>query len=94
MGSLPLGNGRLGAMVYGGTQRETIALSELTLWSGQPDPDCNNMLGPDRLREIRARLNANGINYLLNVGPDNLGRIPAAASEILHQMAAGAQSAD
>lgn len=54
MGSLPLGNGRLGAMVYGGTQRETIALSELTLWSGQPDPDCNNMLGPDRLREIRS----------------------------------------
>ena len=54
MGSLPLGNGRLGAMVYGGTQRETIALSELTLWSGQPDTDCNNMLGPDRLREIRS----------------------------------------
>ena len=54
MGSLPLGNGRMGAMVYGGTAKETIALSELTLWSGQPDPDCNNLLGPDRLREIRS----------------------------------------
>ena len=31
MGSLPLGNGRLGAMVYGGTGTETIALSEVTL---------------------------------------------------------------
>ncbi|MBQ9667354.1 MAG: glycoside hydrolase family 95 protein [Prevotella sp.] len=54
MGSLPLGNGRLGAMVYGGTDQETIALSEVTLWSGQPDPDCNNLLGPDRLKEIRS----------------------------------------
>ncbi|MBO7139435.1 MAG: glycoside hydrolase N-terminal domain-containing protein [Prevotella sp.] len=54
MGSLPLGNGRLGVMVYGGTDMETIALSEVTLWSGQPDPDCNNMLGPDRLKEIRS----------------------------------------
>ncbi len=54
MGSLPLGNGRLGAMVYGGVDKETIALSEVTLWSGQPDPDCNNMLGPDRLHEIRS----------------------------------------
>ena len=54
MGSLPLGNGRLGAMVFGGIDKETIAISEVTLWSGQPDPDCNNMLGPDRLREIRS----------------------------------------
>ena len=60
MGSLPLGNGRIGAMVYGGTGKETIALSEVTLWSGQPDPDCNNMLGAERLREIRsAFLNGN-----------------------------------
>ena len=33
MGALPLGNGRLGAMVYGGVDRETIALNEVTLWS-------------------------------------------------------------
>ena len=50
-----------------------------------------NWKSADRLREIRARLNANGINYLLNVGPDNLGRIPAAAGEILRQMAADGQ---
>ena len=53
MGALPLGNGRLGAMVYGGVDRETIALNEVTLWSGQPDPEANNLCGPEKLCEIR-----------------------------------------
>lgn len=53
MGAMPLGNGRLGAMVYGGTDVETIALNEVTMWSGQPDPEANNLCGPDRLREMR-----------------------------------------
>jgi alpha-L-fucosidase 2 len=34
--ALPLGNGRLGAMVFGGVQRERIGLSEGTLWLGKP----------------------------------------------------------
>lgn len=51
--SMPLGNGRIGAMVYGGTAVETIALNEVTLWSGQPDPEANNLCGPDRLKEMR-----------------------------------------
>jgi alpha-L-fucosidase 2 len=34
--ALPVGNGRLGAMVFGGTQTERIALSESTAWSGAP----------------------------------------------------------
>lgn len=46
MGALPLGNGRLGAMVYGGTDVETIALNEVTMWSGQPDPEANNLVWP------------------------------------------------
>ncbi|RXZ82939.1 glycoside hydrolase family 95 protein [Paenibacillaceae bacterium] len=32
--ALPVGNGRLGGMVYGGTQREIVQLNEDTLWSG------------------------------------------------------------
>ena len=37
--ALPVGNGRLGAMVYGHTADETIQLNEETLWSGGPyDP--------------------------------------------------------
>ena len=35
--ALPLGNGRLGAMVYGGTARERISLNDITLWTGEPD---------------------------------------------------------
>ena len=34
--ALPVGNGFLGGMVYGGTQMERIALSEATAWSGAP----------------------------------------------------------
>lgn len=34
--ALPLGNGRIGAMVYGDPVSETISLNEDTLWSGHP----------------------------------------------------------
>jgi alpha-L-fucosidase 2 len=38
--ALPVGNGRLGAMVFGGTEHERLQLNENTLWSGGPyDPD-------------------------------------------------------
>lgn len=37
--ALPVGNGRLGAMVFGGTAQERLQLNESTLWAGQPyDP--------------------------------------------------------
>ncbi len=34
--ALPIGNGRLGAMVFGGTAEEHLQFNEDTLWSGQP----------------------------------------------------------
>jgi alpha-L-fucosidase 2 len=34
--AMPVGNGRLGAMVYGGTQQEDIQLNEDTYWTGGP----------------------------------------------------------
>jgi alpha-L-fucosidase 2 len=34
--ALPLGNGRLGAMVFGGVGEEHLQLNEETLWSGRP----------------------------------------------------------
>jgi alpha-L-fucosidase 2 len=34
--ALPVGNGRLGAMVFGGAARERLHLTESTLWSGAP----------------------------------------------------------
>ncbi len=39
--ALPLGNGRLGAMVFGNPVHERIALNEDTLWSGYPKDTCN-----------------------------------------------------
>lgn len=35
--ALPLGNGRLGAMVYGGTRTDSLSLNDITLWTGEPD---------------------------------------------------------
>src|SRR5262245_53154211 len=34
--ALPIGNGRLGAMVFGGIASERIQFNEKTLWSGGP----------------------------------------------------------
>lgn len=34
--ALPIGNGRIGAMVFGGTEREQLQLNEETVWSGEP----------------------------------------------------------
>ena len=42
-----------------------------------------NWKSAERVREIRNHLKARGINYLLNVGPDYLGRIPAPAVDML-----------
>jgi alpha-L-fucosidase 2 len=46
--ALPLGNGRLGAMVYGNVEKETIQLNEHTLWSGSPNRNDN----PDALASL------------------------------------------
>lgn len=35
--TLVLGNGNLGAAVYGGINREKISLNDITLWTGEPD---------------------------------------------------------
>ena len=35
-GALPLGNGRLGAMVYGGVHKEMLRLNEESVWYGGP----------------------------------------------------------
>src|ERR1039458_8756539 len=50
--ALPVGNGRLGAMVFGGIASEKLQLNEDTLWAGGPyDPDNTNALAA--LPEVR-----------------------------------------
>ncbi|HEX3025327.1 MAG TPA: glycoside hydrolase family 95 protein, partial [Chitinophagaceae bacterium] len=39
--ALPVGNGRLGAMIYGDPANETIQLNENTVWAGQPNRNDN-----------------------------------------------------
>ncbi len=46
----------------------------------------NEWKSADRLFEIKESLNSRGINYLLNVGPDHLGRIPAPSVDILREL--------
>jgi alpha-L-fucosidase 2 len=50
--ALPIGNGRLGAMVFGGVDVERLALNEDTLWSGAPK-DWNNPLARGLLPAVR-----------------------------------------
>jgi alpha-L-fucosidase 2 len=54
--ALPVGNGRLGAMVFGKVDEELIQLNEETLWSGGPVNDDPNPMAKDVLPEIRAAL--------------------------------------
>jgi len=49
--ALPIGNGRLGGMVYGGVGVERIALSESTAWSGAPSA---TDVSPTARREVPA----------------------------------------
>ncbi len=50
--ALPLGNGKTGAMVFGGVVSERIQINDLTLWSGYPI-DTNNPEGPGILEKTR-----------------------------------------
>ena len=35
--SLVIGNGNLGAIIYGGTDVDRISLNDITLWTGEPE---------------------------------------------------------
>jgi len=46
--ALPVGNGRLGAMVFGGVETERLELNEESVWTGQPRWDAN----PNALKNL------------------------------------------
>ncbi|XP_039047343.1 alpha-L-fucosidase 2-like isoform X2 [Hibiscus syriacus] len=50
--AVPIGNGRLGAMLWGGIATETLQLNEDTLWTGVPG-DYTNPDAPAALSEVR-----------------------------------------
>jgi alpha-L-fucosidase 2 len=56
--ALPVGNGRLGAMIFGGIDEELLQLNEATLWSGGPvgenvNPRAHEFLAPTRAALMR-----------------------------------------
>ena len=53
MEALPIGNGRLGAMIYGGVEEETLALNESSMWSGGYNPTQDRIFGGKRMRELQ-----------------------------------------
>ena len=52
----------------------------------------DNWKDAETVLRIKNHLNARGINYLLNVGPDSLGRIPAPAEKILREVGKRSES--
>src|SRR5882762_9680575 len=54
--ALPIGNGRIGAMIFGGVSEELIQLNEATLWSGGPANTNPNPSAPDFLPKVRKAL--------------------------------------
>lgn len=52
--ALPLGNGRLGAMVYGGVSKEILQLNEDSIWAGPPIPEVKENVSStiDEVRQL------------------------------------------
>jgi len=95
--ALPIGNGRLGAMVFGGVESERLQLNEDTLWSGAPR-EWNNPGAKPHLAEVR-RLVLEQEDYVgadrecrQMQGPYNESYLPLANLHIQMEHAAGAQN--
>lgn len=58
--ALPIGNGRLGAMIYGGIQKECLDLNQDSIWYGGP-MERNNPDAREHLEEVRGLLLAGKI---------------------------------
>lgn len=76
--ALPIGNGRLGGMMYGGTDRERIQLSESTAWSGGPSTADLNPTARQQVPRIRELLFAGDHAEAQRLAAEHLpGRAPS-----------------
>ncbi|GAB3841440.1 glycoside hydrolase N-terminal domain-containing protein [Micromonospora andamanensis] len=69
--ALPIGNGRLGAMVFGNVDAERLQLNEDTVWAGGPH-DPSNPRGLGALAEIRRLVFANQWTQAQNLINQNM----------------------
>lgn len=86
--ALPIGNGFLGGMVYGGVAQETISLNETTFWSGGPH-DNNSKESLQYLPEIRQKIFEGKVNEAQDLvnrhvvkGPHGMRFLPLADVKI------------
>lgn len=56
--ALPIGNGRLGAMVFSGTNKLVLQMNEITLWNGEAYPDADRKNAYVHLPELREFINS------------------------------------
>lgn len=54
MQSLPIGNGRIGAQIWGQAGKETVSINESSMWSGWYNPDQSKPFGKEKLAEVRS----------------------------------------
>ena len=54
--ALVIGNGNLGAIIYGGTAENRISLNDITLWTGEPERGVTTPDAYKAIPEIRAAL--------------------------------------
>lgn len=73
--ALPLGNGQLGAMIFGGVADERIQLNESTLWDGYPF-DRNDPSSLENLPEVRRLLFENKNNEAVKLATEHMMGIP------------------
>lgn len=72
MESLPIGNGRLGAMTYGGIEEEKLALNESTMWSGQYNENQNKSFGREKMNQLRKLFFEGKLSEGNRIAGDNL----------------------
>jgi alpha-L-fucosidase 2 len=95
--SAPLGNGRLGAMVFGGVEEERIILNETGMWSGSPQdadrpdaakalPEIRRLLLEGKNAEAEALVNANFTCAGLGSGRGNGAKVPYGSYQLLGEI--------
>jgi len=94
--ALPIGNGRLGAMIFGRTANELIQLNEETLWTGGPvDPD-PNPTASQYLPQVRKLLfegeNGAAVKLMKKMQGPNTNMYQPLANVVLKQQLNGIQS--
>jgi alpha-L-fucosidase 2 len=75
--ALPIGNGKLGAMIFGGVSDERIQLNDNTLWDGYVLSNPNNPEGQKNLTEVQRLLFAGKNNEAVDLAGKTMMGIPS-----------------